>query len=635
MAVTPSSPLPEAAAYLRAGTWMRGINWPWDHYGTDFGSNAWGYRGLRNQGPSGWRVETRGADGAAHRLFWAQRGPASHCLGVEVKLQGPLSSGLVLYRVDEPAEKAVDATVNLAGQTVSVEVYLPSGAQGPINAPSSAMVFFQDNDWTWAQTAWANITVVDDWVVLEARPDMLPFAGFDPTRIRTVGVKLGTNSGATGYTYTGAFYVDNVTASTAPEIAFQFDAPETRTEREMKDAAGLGIHYLRWWLFADGRAGLVFDSNGFVVGLEDRFLADLDELIRLCRSARTYLVLTLFDFLWGAQAQTLDGVQLFGRADLLTDPDKRRSLLDNGVAKVFDRLASANEVAILDLFNEPEWLLSDVMIPPGKRPPEIAPGGVIDLATMKAFFAELVQLHRDTGLQQKQLLTVGSASPRWAGLWVDLGTDLRLDMVQFHLWNGPGQIDEGLPLDFPPPVTGVPNFLGEFSTLPGGLQSPCRMLPEAQDLGYVGAFPWAHRAKDVASLPLLGESTRDCLARSTFHTVTPCRVLDTRTCNGLDACPLAANSERAFSVAGPCGIPPTARAISVNVTVVQPTAAGHFRVYPGLSSLPLVSTLNYGAGQTRANNAIVSLGALGDFQVRCVQLSGSAHLVVDVNGYFR
>ena len=54
-----------------------------------------------------------------------------------------------------------------------------------------------------------------------------------------------------------------------------------------------------------------------------------------------------------------------------------------------------------------------------------------------------------------------------------------------------------------------------------------------------------------------------------------------------------------------------AAAVSINVTITQPTASGDLRVHPGESAIPLVSTINYRPGQTRANNAIVPLGALG------------------------
>jgi ELWxxDGT repeat protein len=120
-----------------------------------------------------------------------------------------------------------------------------------------------------------------------------------------------------------------------------------------------------------------------------------------------------------------------------------------------------------------------------------------------------------------------------------------------------------------------------------------------------------------------------------FHTVPPCRLIDTRTADPTFGGPaLVANADRTFPLFGPCGIPTTARALSVNLTVTQPTAQGNLRLYPGGTILPLVSTINYVAGQTRANNAIAPLNGLGELAVRCSQPSGTAHFILDVNGYF-
>jgi len=47
-----------------------------------------------------------------------------------------------------------------------------------------------------------------------------------------------------------------------------------------------------------------------------------------------------------------------------------------------------------------------------------------------------------------------------------------------------------------------------------------------------------------------------------------------------------------------------------------------------------VSSVNYGAGQTRGNNAIVGLGDAGALAAFCAQSSGLSHLILDVNGYF-
>jgi len=46
---------------------------------------------------------------------------------------------------------------------------------------------------------------------------------------------------------------------------------------------------------------------------------------------------------------------------------------------------------------------------------------------------------------------------------------------------------------------------------------------------------------------------------------------------------------------------PFPRAISANLTVTQAVTGGHITVHPGGTSTPLVSSLNYRAGQTRAN----------------------------------
>jgi hypothetical protein len=118
-------------------------------------------------------------------------------------------------------------------------------------------------------------------------------------------------------------------------------------------------------------------------------------------------------------------------------------------------------------------------------------------------------------------------------------------------------------------------------------------------------------------------------------TVTPCRVIDTRYPPGPYTGPaLAAGETRRFTLAGQCGIPSSARTVSVNVTVSQATAAGHLRLFPGGAPLPAASTVNYRAGETRANNAILVLGTAGDVAVYVGQSSGTVHLMLDVNGFF-
>jgi uncharacterized repeat protein (TIGR01451 family) len=122
---------------------------------------------------------------------------------------------------------------------------------------------------------------------------------------------------------------------------------------------------------------------------------------------------------------------------------------------------------------------------------------------------------------------------------------------------------------------------------------------------------------------------------TSIYTLNPCRVIDTRSPDGPWGGPaLAAGATRTFAIAGRCAIPLTARAVSLNVGVTSPTAAGNLRLYPTGSTPPLASAINYAAGQTRANNAVVALSAAGELDVRCSQGAGTVHLILDVSGWF-
>ena len=96
-----------------------------------------------------------------------------------------------------------------------------------------------------------------------------------------------------------------------------------------------------------------------------------------------------------------------------------------------------------------------------------------------------------------------------------------------------------------------------------------------------------------------------------------------------------ANGDRTFVIAGQCGVPLGALAVAFNFTITEPTAQGDLRTVPGGGTLPLVSTMNWRPGQTRANNAIIPLGPSGEILVHVDQFNGTVQLVIDANGYFK
>jgi hypothetical protein len=122
-----------------------------------------------------------------------------------------------------------------------------------------------------------------------------------------------------------------------------------------------------------------------------------------------------------------------------------------------------------------------------------------------------------------------------------------------------------------------------------------------------------------------------------LSTLTPCRAIDTRNAAGpLGGPQLQPNGLRSFNLVSVCGIPSTAKAVSANITVVQPTASGALHVYPGdLGATPSATAISFASGKTRANNAVLRLATDGSGTVNVMCESGGAvDLVIDVNGYF-
>jgi len=122
-----------------------------------------------------------------------------------------------------------------------------------------------------------------------------------------------------------------------------------------------------------------------------------------------------------------------------------------------------------------------------------------------------------------------------------------------------------------------------------------------------------------------------------FYTVTPCRMVDTRGPAGATGAPaLQPGAVRTFQLAGLCGVPAGAKALALNLTVTQGTSQGFVTVYAANQPTPVTSTLNYAAGQTRANNAVTAVASdtSGLVAVR-LGSGGTVQLIVDVVGYFQ
>ncbi|MFJ2187364.1 right-handed parallel beta-helix repeat-containing protein [Kitasatospora sp. NPDC087861] len=121
---------------------------------------------------------------------------------------------------------------------------------------------------------------------------------------------------------------------------------------------------------------------------------------------------------------------------------------------------------------------------------------------------------------------------------------------------------------------------------------------------------------------------------SLFHPQGPTRLLDTRQPVGVPvAQAVPAWGSVDLPVAGVAGVPATGvTAVTMNVTVTEPTQDGHLTVYPHGDKAPDASNLNWVAGRTIPNLVTVPVK---DGKVSFYNASGgTVHLIADLAGYY-
>ncbi|MEZ5145257.1 MAG: hypothetical protein R2726_22505 [Acidimicrobiales bacterium] len=121
-----------------------------------------------------------------------------------------------------------------------------------------------------------------------------------------------------------------------------------------------------------------------------------------------------------------------------------------------------------------------------------------------------------------------------------------------------------------------------------------------------------------------------------FTAQAPARILDSRPPPeqvGPYGSPWGAGTDREVQVAGVGGVPADAEAVVLNATVTATSAESFLTVYPKGATKPTASNLNWKAGVTIPNAVTVKVGTDGKVQV--FNNSGSAHVILDVVGYFK
>jgi hypothetical protein len=114
--------------------------------------------------------------------------------------------------------------------------------------------------------------------------------------------------------------------------------------------------------------------------------------------------------------------------------------------------------------------------------------------------------------------------------------------------------------------------------------------------------------------------------------MSPLRLLDTRSDLGFAA--MGAGVTSTLQVTGVDGIPSSeVTAVVVNVTVTGASTDGYLSLFPASGTTPLVSNLNFRAGETVANLVTVPVSQGGQMSFFSHLTSGTVEVVADVQGY--
>ncbi|MEV7834268.1 hypothetical protein AB0P12_27100 [Streptomyces subrutilus] len=119
-----------------------------------------------------------------------------------------------------------------------------------------------------------------------------------------------------------------------------------------------------------------------------------------------------------------------------------------------------------------------------------------------------------------------------------------------------------------------------------------------------------------------------------FTPYAPTRLLDTRDGTGAAAArPVAPYATTRVKVAGTAGIPAGVTAVALNITATNTASAGHVIAYASGKERPTTSNVNFAAGQTVPNLAVVPVGEDGYVELANRSV-GPVDLLADVTGYF-
>lgn len=285
---------------------------------------------------------------------------------------------------------------------------------------------------------------------------------------------------------------------------------------DFAEMASLGLTVVRWFVFCDGRAGIVYDDRGLPAGVDAHLFDDLDAALEIARDAGVRLVLVMLDHRWMFEgvretiADPVSGVVLearlpHGRAEVLVSEAGHDALFDQVFVPMLERYGHhgarrdlSEQVVAWEIMNEPDWIVEEWEHDLSRHVARPVP--FARLAQLISRFSDCVHEHT------RALVTLGGARVR--NLWAWDVDELGLDVLQVHHYpdtRHPRRDDDLFGVDARRLGVRRGVILGEFPGN-GPEQHPAGASPPAIDLraylefavgsGYLGAWPWSFSGTD-------------------------------------------------------------------------------------------------------------------------------------------
>jgi len=272
--------------------------------------------------------------------------------------------------------------------------------------------------------------------------------------------------------------------------------------RDFAEMAEFGFVMARWFVFCDGRAGIVYDDRSLPAGLDEQFFHDVDAALEIARAAQMRVVFVLFDHHWlfrgihhampdPITGDLLDARLPNGRARELLSQEGHDALFAHVIVPFVRRYGDDGVRADLkecifafEFMNEPDFVIDEWERDRSPRVRRAVPFAAFAVALAR--FSQLVHAFTPA------LVTLGAA--RADNLWAWDDDALGLDVLQLHAY--PDSLHPG---DVDPFVTPMSELSVSHQLILGEFRSAAPLdesIEQALAGGYAGAWPWSFSGTD-------------------------------------------------------------------------------------------------------------------------------------------